>query len=59
MNNCKRDLREVTKKYKYKLGMKGINEEHSLKEGERKEDILVKRTEQNERNNALEKKAIK
>jgi sensor histidine kinase regulating citrate/malate metabolism len=36
MNNYKRDLREVTKKHKYKLGVKGINEEHSLKEGERK-----------------------
>lgn len=58
MSNCKRDFREVTKKYKYKLGLKGINEEHSFKEGDRKEDILEKRTEQNERTNALEKKRI-
>jgi hypothetical protein len=52
-------LREVTEKYKYKLRLKGINEEHSLKEGERKEDILEKRRDQNERNNGIGKKSIK
>jgi hypothetical protein len=43
MNNYKRDLREVTKKYKYKLRLKGINEEQSLKEGEREKKIYWRR----------------